>query len=53
MEITNISGPDVVPTGFSSQPPREEQPVKTEEPPVNRRPESSENNSGTRIDTYA
>ena len=53
MEITNISGPDVVPSGFSVQQPRQEEPVKTEEPPVNRTPESSENNSGNRIDTYA
>ncbi len=56
MEITNISGPDVVPAGFSTQPPRQEEPVQPaqpEAPPVNSTPESSENNTGTRIDTYA
>ena len=55
MEITNISGPDVVPSGFSAQPPRlEEQPAPPVEQPVNPPPESAENStSGTHIDTYA
>lgn len=53
MEIANISGPDVVPAGFSSEPPRQEEQPRNETPPVNRTAESTENNKGTTIDTYA
>lgn len=53
MEITNISGPDVVPAGFSTEPPRQAEPVRNEQEPVNRSPEPAENNKGTTIDTYA
>lgn len=54
MEITNISGPDVVPSGFSTEPPRQQaEPARNEAPPVNRSPEPAENNKGTTIDTYA
>lgn len=53
MEITNISGPDVVPQGFSTQPPRQEEQARYEEQPVNRTEQTSENNRGTIIDTYA
>jgi len=53
MEITNISGPDVVPQGFSTQPPRQEEPVRNEAQPVNRTGETSEYNRGTIVDTYA
>jgi hypothetical protein len=53
MEITNISGPDTVPRGFSPEPPRQEEPARNEAQPVNRNPEPSENNKGTTIDTYA
>ncbi len=53
MEITNISGPDVVPSGFSTEPPRQAEPERNEPAPVNRNPEPAENNKGTTIDTYA
>jgi hypothetical protein len=53
MEITNISGPDVVPAGFSVEPPRQAEPARNEPPPVNRSPEPADNNKGTTIDTYA
>lgn len=53
MEITNISGPDTVPRGFSPEPPRQEEIPRSEPQPVNRNPEPSENSKGTTIDTYA
>ena len=53
MEITNISGPDAVPRGFSPEPPRQAETPQNEPRPVNRNPEPSENNKGTTIDTYA
>lgn len=53
MEITNISGPDTMPRGFSSEPPRQEEIRPSEPEPVNRNPEPSENSRGTTIDTYA
>jgi len=52
MEISSISGPDSVPTGFTAEQPRTEQAVaerRTEEAPRERAPEER----GTRIDTYA
>jgi hypothetical protein len=53
MEISSISGPDYVPTGFSSEPPRAEQAAEEERareaPPEPAPPEER----GSRIDTYA
>ncbi|GEM_PF-393952 len=53
MEISNISGPDTVPHGFSTEPPRQEETRQSEPQPVNRNPEPAENSKGTTIDTYA
>ena len=53
MEISNISGADVIPSGFSAQPVRQEEAQRTEEQPANQRVETSEQNKGARIDTYA
>jgi hypothetical protein len=52
MEISSISGSDVIPTGFSSQAPRQEETQRNEEQPVHQT-ETSDQNRGTRIDTYA
>jgi hypothetical protein len=53
MEITNISGSDVIPHGFSAEAPRHEEMHKNEQQTVNQRVEASDNNKGTTIDTYA
>ena len=53
MEISNISGADVVPRGFSSEPPRQEETAKNEQQPVKENTGTAENNRGTTIDTYA
>ena len=52
MEISNISGADAVPSGFSSEAPRTEEAVEVENN-VNRTEEIPENNKGTTVDTYA
>jgi hypothetical protein len=53
MDIERISGPDMVPRGFSPEPPQREQSPRTEAPPVNGSTGSAENTVGTTIDTYA
>ncbi len=53
MEITSISGPDIVPQSSIIQAPREEVSPQHEPSSVNSRVETSENNKGTIIDTYA
>jgi len=51
MEITNISGPDVVPAGFSVEPPRPE--PQAEPRPVYENADTADNSKGTRVDVYA
>ena len=53
MDVTSISGPDAVPRDFSTQPPRQAEPERNEQEPVNRSAPPAENNKGTTIDTYA
>lgn len=53
MEITNISGPDTVPRGFSTEPPRQEETTRNEQQPINRTVETTENSKGNTVDTYA
>ncbi len=53
MEITNISGADVVPRGFSTEATRQEDTQKNKEQPVKENAVPAENNRGTTIDTYA
>lgn len=53
MEISNISGPDMVPGGFSPQGPQREPEPESEPAPVNNRGESTDDTRGTTVDTYA
>lgn len=53
MEISNISGADVVPRGFSAEAPRQEENQKNAEQPVKENPAPAENNIGRTVDTYA
>ncbi len=53
MEISNISGPDIVPSGFSPQGPRENPPPENETAPVNQNSGTAEDTRGTTVDTYA
>ncbi len=53
MEITNISGPDMVPTGFTAEAPRSEQTREQYEDRSRSGPVSQEPGKGDTIDTYA
>jgi hypothetical protein len=51
MELTNITGPDAMPNGFSAVPPRQESAPEPERAPAHEtRPQ---NEKGGEIDTYA
>ncbi len=52
MEISSISGPDVVPAGFSREAPRRAEQEAPEERPEPRERPREEQRGGT-IDTYA
>ena len=51
MEISSITGPDYMPTGFSAEPPRTERTEEQQREEVRR--EAPPEEIGTRIDTYA
>lgn len=51
MEISSITGPDYMPTGFSTEPPRTEKTEEQQREEVRREPSPDE--KGGRIDTYA
>jgi len=52
MEISSISGPDVIPQGFSAETRRVERDNPPTEEPARREPGPAEKKGGT-IDTYA
>jgi len=53
MEISSISGPDVVPSGFSTVSPRREEAVEQREYTEAVPRETVEGPTGNNIDTYA